>query len=439
MKLTRKLLLCLTLGLALAFTAGGAWAALEDADTIFITVDNSYTACALGSIEVTSPDAISQDLKSFTNGDVMGMVLEAGGQKKILVREYNGGSAPDTVSLYPGENWSGPIANTTLGDNIYQADVSDNYLYIGNYGDTGNRSGSVQQFELQDLLDSESMEAVKTITFDDNDAFTDQTKDFRIIGNYLYAVVQDINESFEHDAGTLFEISIPDMEVVDSMDIGKNPGGASRKAAMAQYGNDLYIACMGGGFGGTLNPELIKVNLTTFEKTIIDDGTALPDTYGYCGIAIADDGTVLINAGSTDWMAATKLYQTTVSELETSTMTPTALPGTFWDDKEVDLSSVYMGMGIGFGGTLFYDASTERFWIEGSYAIVTVDKSGNLIRTYDAMELNGNPYDILPADGLSFAGEILLGSSGSGGCNVSGFAPAALLLLAPLFSILRKK
>lgn len=438
MKLTRKLLTCFTLVLGLALLTGTAWAGFEDADALFITTDNTYSAYSLGTIQVASPDILSKDLATF-GADTMGFVIEAGGQKKILIREYNGGSAPDTVYLYPGEDWSGPIANTTMGDDILEAEAKGNYLYIANWGDTGSgRSGSVQQYDLQDLLGNPaSMDAVETIPFDDGDAFTDQAKDFRIVGDYLYAVVTDMNSSYEHDNGHLYKISIPDMEVVDSMDVGKNPGGALNKAVMAEYNSALYIACMGGGYGGVLEPTLIKVDLDTFTATTIDDGTALPETYGYCGIAIADDGTVLLNAGSTDWMATTKLYRTTVTELDSG-----PLASTFWEGKDVDTSSIFGGMGIGFGGTLFYNVATERFWVEGGYAVITVDKEGNLLQSHLATkaDLGGNAYDILPADGLSYSGEILLGGGGSGGgCNINGFAPAGLLLLTPLISILRKK
>lgn len=429
MKRTGTFRWSLLLALVFALTAGTSWAALTDADAVFLTVDNTYTAAALGTIEVSSPDVISKNLVTGLGGDPMGFVVEIWGEKKILIREYKGSGTADTVSLYPGEDWSGPVAQKAFGDNIQQAQVEGDYLYVANWGNTGLRAGSIEQYDIQDFLDGTAdVEPVETLSFDDGDAFTDQVKDFRIVDGYLYALVSDVDGTFTYDAGRLYKISLPDMTVVDSLNVGKNPGGAVTKAAMALYGNALYVACFGGGYVGALEPSLVKVNLATFTATVIDDGSALPDTtYGYCGLAVASDGALLVNVASSNWLNPTLLYRTTVGGLEAA-----ALADDFWEDKEVDLSEVAYGLGIGFGGTLFFDGATDRFWVEGSYAAVTIDRAGALLRAYEATDLGGNPYDILPAAGLSFSGEILRPSGGSsGGCN-GGFVPAGLLLLVPL-------
>lgn len=416
----KRLIGALLLGLLLA--AGAAWAALTDADIVFLTVDDSYTAGALGTIEVGNPP--TKNLVTGLAGDEMGVVVDIWGQKKILLRRYHFGSTSDTVRLYPGESWS-PIAESKLGDNICQVKVVGDALYVANWGDTGSRRGSIEQYDVQDLLDSAaSMTPARKVTFDDGDDFFEHVKDFRVVGNYLYAIVADVKGSWPpvYDKSRLYKVSLSDMTVADSLEVAKNPGGSVNKAVLAEHGSALYVACFGGAYGEVLTSSLVKVDLATFKATVLDGGSALPAGYGYSGIAVAPDGSVLINAASTNWEEPTKLFRSTVADLEASTPKLTAL----------DVSDV------GFGGTLFFDAATDRFWVEGSKVIVAVGRDGAVLRTYTATDLGGNPYDVLSAAGLSFSGEVLPPGGGSGGCAL-GFAPAGLLLVLPLLILVGRR
>lgn len=399
MKKTRHVLALSVLFVLCAFAAwasgglGGtpySLATLSDGRVVYTTSEN-YTSGAMGIVDPSS-GAISSAVRGNLGGDAVVFAFSKAGSDRVLIANRLSWGAQTEIQIFNPSDWSSPEWNGTVDGNLKGVAVLSDDLYLAYYG-SGSGLGRVEKRPLSSYSTVSLSRDIDRVASEDK-AESILTTD----GGRLFVMVQGF-ESFSSsmDNGVLSQVDPSDLSVTSSVDVGINPVG------MSSMGESIYIASNGNYSSAA--QKAWRVDGETMSAYEIKF-SGFQDS-GEFVQAIFDNGAKLF-AVSSIYDADLKVNRNKVYVLDR--------PSAWTNPTNIALGVPVTALeGWTVGSSL---AGNGRLWVCSSNgpdgSVKGISSDGSVV-TYQSSYPD---------------------SGGGGGCSV-GFAPSAVLLLAPILLLFR--
>ena len=366
-------------------------ATLSDGRVVYTTSEN-YTSGAVGIVDPSSR-TISSAVRGNLGGDAAVFTFSKSGSDRVLIANRLSWGAQTEIQIFNPSDWVNPEWNGTVDGNLKGVAVLSDDLYLAYYG-SGSGLGRIEKRPLSNYSTVSLSRDIDRVASEDK-AESILTTD----GGRLFVMVQGFKSfSSSMDSGALSQVNPSDLSVTSSVDVGINPVG------MSSRGDSIYVASNGNY--SSVAQKAWRVDgstMATYEIKFsgFQDG-------GEFVQAIFDNGTKLF-AVSSVYDADLKVNRNKV--------------------YVVDRPSTWVNPTVIALGT---PVTTLDGWTVGS----ALDKNGNLW----VCSSNGPDGSVkgVGSDGSVDTYQSSYPDSGGsgGGCSV-GFAPSAVLLLAPILLLFR--
>ena len=365
-------------------------ATLSDGRVVYTTSEN-YTSGAMGIVDPSSR-AISSAVRGNLGGDAAVFTFSKAGSDRVLIANRLSWGAQTEIQIFNPSDWVNPEWNGTVDGNLKGVAVLSDDLYLAYYG-SGSGLGRIEKRPLSNYSTVSLSRDIDSVASEDK-AESMLVSD----GGRLFVAVQGF-EMYPSsvDRGALCQVSPSDLSVVSSVDVGINPVGLSSR------GGSIYVASNG------------NYSSLAYQAWRVNEGDMSVSEIKFSGLqdggefvqALFDNGTKLFVVSSVYNVDLNvnrnKVY---VVDRPSTWVNPTVIalgaPVTTLDGWTV-------GSALDKNGTLWVCSSNGP---DGSVKGIGSDGS---VDTYQSSYPD---------------------SSGGGGCSV-GFAPSAVLLLAPILLLFR--
>lgn len=402
----KKLRLVLSCVLSCLFLAGAAWGAaglgstpygvavLDNGKVIYTTSEN-YTSGTVGVIDPSNGE-VTPDLRKNLGGDAVAFVFSKSGTEKILIANRLSYGAQTEIQVFDPSDWTDPEYNVTVNGNLHGVAATSNGLYLAYYG-SGTGLGWIERRSLSNYAVTASEDMVPVASEDKAETIlsTDGERIFLLaqgFSSYPYGVAD----------GALYQLG-EDLGVVASLDVGVNP------VKLTARGEELYVAS-NGNYDAAKDKALAIDGATMTSTELVFSG--FYDSKEYVQ-AIFDNGSKLFVAtAAPNSSDPASPYVNRVYCVDRPSMAKSASVSITLGDPVASLDGWTLGSAMGDDGRLWVCSSS------GSDGAVKGISSSGSVETYTPTD-NDHPT-----------------GGGGGGCSV-GFAPAAILLFAPILLLFR--
>ncbi|MEA3284834.1 MAG: hypothetical protein U9Q00_07705 [Synergistota bacterium] len=389
------------------FLAGVAWGAaglgatpyglvtLKDGRVVYTTSEN-YTSGTVGIIDPSTGD-VTSDLRTNLGGDTVAFVFDKAGSEKVLIANRLSYGALTEIQVFDPSDWNTPEWNETVNGNLHGIASTSDGLYLAYYG-SGSGLGWIERRSISSsypVVISKDMVPVVSEDKAESILSTDGDRVFLLAQGYSSYSASPAN-------GALYRLGA-DLGVLASVDVGLNP------VKLTARGENLYVVSNGG-----YDPSKDQVWLVDGASMVAEELTfeGFFDKNEFVQ-AVFDNGSRLFVATSAPNSSdPTAPYVNRVYCAERPSSIKGALASVALGDPVASLDGWTMGSSLGGDGRLWVCSSS------GSDGSVKGISSSGSVETYTP---TGNDH---PTGG------------GGGGCSV-GFAPAVILLFAPILLLSR--
>lgn len=366
-------------------------ATLSDGRVLYTTSEN-YASGAMGIVDPSS-GAISSAVRANLGGDAAVFTFSKAGSDRVLIANRLSWGAQTEIQIFNPSDWTKPEWNGTVDGNLKGVAVLSDDLYLAYYG-SGSGLGR---------LDKRPLDSYGTVTLSrDIYKVASEDKGESILttdGGRLFLMVQGF-ESFPSsmDNGALVQVSPTDLTAVASVDVGINPVG------MSSRGEAVYVASNG------------NYSSAAQKAWRVDGSTMAPYEIKFSGFQDGGEFVQAIFDNGTKLFAVSSVYDADL-DVNRNKVYVVDRPSTWANPTVIALGAPVTTLdGWTVGSTLDVKG---RLWVcssngpDGSVKGVGSDGS---VETYPSSYPDS-------------------GGSG-GGCSI-GFAPSAVLLLAPILLLFR--
>ncbi|MDR1732112.1 MAG: hypothetical protein LBR61_08465 [Synergistaceae bacterium] len=375
------------------------------ANTVYTTVDFSYTSGLLGLVDETlTASALVPNL----TGDSAVFSFFHNSESRVAVVDRSNYAVGDRIMIYaPAQGWEVPLANESWESvvNIHSMAASGNRLYAAGFGAVGSVAGKIVEASLPDGKLTGREYALLA-----SSDFTAHAEEVLVKDGFVYALfTQEKGEypNYIYGPSKVVKLTL-DLTPVSESDAGKN------STDMALWGDKIVIAGWGGpqGFGTSGGVDVL--DLATGTVTPL-----LGDSFSEGVSAVCSAGGTLYFTGQTyltaeDFFPVSTLYKWTGTAVE----------------KVRDISSR-----SGYTFQLAWDGDNNALVTAAGDILLLFNPADNsLKKTLLTPELGGNLYSVAVIPNISKPNgdnDSDSDKDGGGGCN-SVTGALVLILFLPL-------